>query len=177
MARIYETGKFNVDTIISHVVNNPLLEPNRFEVIITGPIPISRDILFNCHTCDVPGHNIGSFDHSIVGPQRKIPNEEIYDELSTTFYNSHHINELKLINRWMKMIGGNSSYRLAYYNDIISDMQINIYDLQEKLTSTVRIFEAYPIGVSELQLSYNGELPSEITINWTYHSFEIESKH
>ena len=137
---------------------------------------MTHSILFNCHVVDIPGHNIGSFDHSIVGPQRKIPNEEIYDDLSTTFINNHHIDELKIIDKWMKFIGGDRNYRIAYYNDIVSDMQINIYDLQEKLTSIVKVFEAYPVGCSELQLSYGGELPSEITVNWTYHSFEIESR-
>jgi len=169
-------GKFNIETIVGHLGENPLLEPNRFEVIISSSkITIERSVLFNCHRCDVPGHNIGSFDHAVIGPSRKIPNEEIYDDLATSFYNNHHLDELKVINRWMKMVGGNSSFRMAYYNDIVSDMQINIYDLKEKLTSKVKIFEAYPIGISELELSYAGELPSEITINWAYHSFEIES--
>jgi hypothetical protein len=170
-------GKFNLKRIVGHVSDNPLLEPNRFEVIISSSkISIHKDILFNCHRCDIPGHNIGSFDHSVIGPTRKIPNEEIYDQLSMTFYNNYHLDELKVMNRWMKMIGGNSSWRISYYNDIVADMQINIYDLKEKLTSKIKVFEAYPIGYSEVEFSYAGELPSEITINWTYHSYEIESK-
>ena len=169
-------SSFNMQTIVGHLKNHPLLEPNRFEVIVTGPVKITQDILFNCHRCEVPGHNIATFDHNVVGVKRKIPNEELYDDLSTTFYNSHHIDELKSITKWLKMIGGGESYRLAYYNDIVSDMQINIYDLRENITSSIRIFEAYPIGVSEIELSYAGELPSEITVNWSYHSFEIDSK-
>jgi len=169
-------SKFNLERIVGHISENPLLEPNRFEVIISSSkISISKDILFNCHRCDIPGHNIGSFDHAIIGPKRKMPNEEIFDDLSMTFYNSHHLDELKVMNRWMKMIGGNDSWRMAYYNDIVADMQINIYDLKEKLTSRVKIFEAYPIGYSEVEFSYAGELPSEVTVNWAYHSYEIES--
>lgn len=172
-------GKFNLETIVSHVSENHLLEPNRFEVIVTSinrDVEITKAIMFNCHRVDVPGHNIGSFDHSLIGPTRKIPNEELYDDLSMSFYNNHHIEELKVIDKWMKLIGGKETWRMAYYNDIVADMIINIYDLKENLTSVVRIFEAYPIGVSELELSYAGELPSEITVNWAYHSFEIESK-
>ncbi|RLA61614.1 MAG: hypothetical protein DRQ78_08570 [Epsilonproteobacteria bacterium] len=175
-----KTGKFNINTIVGHVKDNPLLEPNRFEVIITSAKldlgQYERDIMFNCHRCDIPGHNVGSFDHSIVGPKRKIPNEEIFDDLSMTFYNNHNLDEMKYMNRWMKMIGGNDTWRLAYYNDIVADITINIYDLRENLTSEVRIFEAYPIGYSEVEFSYAGELPSEITVNWAYHSYEIQSK-
>lgn len=169
--------RFNLKTIVGHVGDHPLLEPNRFEVIVTGPegINVTQPVMFNCHVCDIPGHNIGSFDHTIVGPQRKIPNEEIYDDLSTTFINSHHLEELKIIDKWMQLIGGDRDFYLPYYNEIISDMHINVYDLQENLTSTVLIFEAYPIGCSEVQLSYGGEMPSEMTVNWTYHSFKIES--
>ncbi len=171
-------GKFDLTRIAGHVSDHPMLEPNRYEVVIVGPVNITRNILFNCHTCDIPGHNIGTFDHSIAGPMRKIPNEEIFDDLSTTFYNSHHIPERKAIDKWIRLIGGENTYKIAYYNDIVSDMQINIYDLQEHLTSVVKIYEAYPVGVSELQLSYAGEAPNEITVNWAYHSFEIkEAKH
>ncbi len=169
-------GKFNVDNIVAHVSQNPLFENNRYEVIITGPVEMKRNVLFNCHTCDIPGHTIASFDHSIAGPTRKIPNEELFDDLNTTFYNSHHIEEKIAIDNWIRLIGGKDTYKIAYYNDIVADMQINIYDLQEHLTSVVRIYEAYPIGVSELQLSYGGEVPNEITVNWAYHSFEIEPR-
>jgi len=169
--------KFDLKRIVGHVSEHPLLEPNRFEVIISSSkIQISKDILFNCHRCDIPGHNIGSFDHGVMGPTRKIPNEEIFDQLSTTFYNNNHLDEMKLMHKWMKMIGGNKNWRMAYYNDIVSDMQINIYDLQEKLTTEVRIYEAYPTGYSEVEFSYAGELPSEMTVNWAYHSYEIINK-
>ena len=163
-------AKFNIETIVGHISDHPLLEPNRFEVITTGPqgIDVTQSIMFNCHVCDIPG--------PIIGPQRKIPNEEIYDDLSTTFINNHHIEELKIIDEWMRLIGGNRTFRMAYYNDVIADMQINVYDLQENITSTILLFEVYPVGCSELQLSYGGELPSEITVNWTYHSFKIESR-
>lgn len=168
-------SKFDLKTIVSHVSDNPLLEPNRYEVIISGPISINKDILFNCHACDIPGHSIGSFEHSIIGPQRKLPSEELFDDLSVTFYNNDHLDELKVMNKWMKMIGGNETWRMAYYNDIVADMQINIYDLKEHKTNSVKIFEVYPVGSSEVPLSYAENAPSDITINFTYHSYEIES--
>jgi hypothetical protein len=169
-------GKFDLTTITGHLKEHPLLEPNRFEVIVTGPVDIKQYILFNCHDCSIPGHNIGAFDHSIIGPPKKLPNEEIYDSLSTTFYNNHHLDELKIMDKWIKKIGGDGTYRLAYYNDIVSEMQINIYNLREKLTTEVKIFEAYPTGISEVNLSYGGDMPSEVTINWNYHTFELIDK-
>jgi hypothetical protein len=169
-------GKFNIDTIVSHINDNPLLHPHKYEVIVTGPVEIPKSVLFNCHRCDVPGHTIGSFDFSLIGPRRKIPNEEIFDDLSTTFYVNHHINELKVINDWIKKIGGDQSFRIAYYNDIVSDMVINIYDLTDKLTASVKVYEAYPAGISDINLAYEADSPVDVTVNWTYHSFEIEQK-
>ena len=78
--RKYIEGKFNADTIISHLVDHPLLEPNRYEIIITGAVDINKSILINASECGLPGKSMGSFEHSIVGPKRKIPNEEIYDD-------------------------------------------------------------------------------------------------
>jgi len=62
-------SKFNIDTIVSHINEHPLLEPNRYEVIITGPVIIDKSIMLNCHRCEIPGHSIGSFEHSNVGPK------------------------------------------------------------------------------------------------------------
>ena len=167
-------SKFSIDTIVGNVIDNPLLEPSRFEVIITGPVEISRSMLFNCSQCDIPGHNIGSFEYSNIGPKRKIPNEELFDELSITFYNGHHLNEIATINKWLKMIGGDDSYRMAYYSDIVADININIYNLREELQGTVKFAEAYPVGVSDLELGFAAEAPSTITVNFAYHTYEFE---
>lgn len=167
---------FSLETIVGHLRDHPILEPNRYEVIITGPVEIDQYILFNAHACGIPGTSIGSFEGSIVGPKRKLPNEEIYDDLSITFYNNHHIDEMYKIRKWMKLIGGDDSYRISYYNDIIADINIIIYDLRENKIAEVKFTEAYPIGVSELELSYAGEAPSDITVNFAYHTYEIIQK-
>lgn len=171
-------AEFNLEKIVSHIGEHPLLEPNRFRVMVIGPeeIKMTQSILFNCHRCDIPGHSIMSFEHSIVGPNRKIPNEEVFDDLNTSFYNTHHLDEIMVMHKWLKLIGGKSDMRIAYYNDIVSDMQIDVYDLRENLIAMVKIYEAYPIGMSEVEMSYAGEAPSELTINWAFHSYEIDIK-
>lgn len=169
-------SKFNLKKIVGHISDNPLLEPNRYEVVIASPIDMTRDILINAHACGIPGQSIGTFEHSITGPKRKIPNEEIYDDLSITFYNNHYLDEISAFERWIKLVGGKDSYRMAYYNDIVADINIVIYDLKEKAHAEVKFTEAYPIGISELELSYAGEAPNDITVNFAYHTFEIEQK-
>jgi len=166
-------GKFNIDTIVGHVRNNPLFEPNRYEVIISGPVEISEHMMFNCAAAGVPGHNIGSFEHSIIGPKRKIPNEELFDDLTLTFYNGQHHYEITTIFNWMKKIAGGDSYRIAYYNDIVADINIVIYDLLERKTLEVEIAEAYPIGMAEVELGYAAELPSQTVVNFAYHSYDL----
>jgi hypothetical protein len=168
-------GKFNIDTIVANINEQPLLVPNRYEVIINGPVEIPRFMSLNCNRCVIPGHNIGSFDHSVVGPIRKIPNAEIFDDVSTSFYSTKYIKEIEIINEWLKKIGGGDSFRIAYYADITGEMRINIYDLQENIAATVDFFEVYPVGISDLELSYDGTEPAEITVNWAYHSYEITS--
>ncbi len=166
--------KFNIDKIISHISKNPLLEPNRYEVIIVGPNVINQEMTMNCHRCHIPGHSIGSFDHSIIGPKRKIPNEELYEELSTSFYVSRNMNEITTINNWIQMVGGYVFYRMEYYHDIVGEMQINIYDPTEKEVANVKFHECYPVGISEFELSYVGQVPADVTVNWAYHTFQIE---
>lgn len=167
-------GKFDVGTIVGHVSDNPLLEPNRYEVIITGPVEINRHMSFNCSEAAIPGHNVGSFEHSIMGPKRKIPNEELFDDLSLTFYNGHHMYEIDAIYKWMDLISGKGRYRMAYYSDIVADINIVIYDLKENRIGEVHIAEAYPIGMSDVPLGYALDAPSTLSVNFTYHSYDFE---
>jgi len=164
---------FNIQNIVGHIKEHPLLEPYRYDVIITGPVSLDREIFLNCHRAVIPGHSIGSFEHSVIGPKRKVPTQEIYDDLSLSFYNSHHINEYDAINKWVSMIGGYPNYRIAYYNDIVGEMAINIYSAEGEITRTIGVFEVYPVGISEISLGYSEDTPSEVTVNFTYHSFEV----
>lgn len=167
-------NKFSIETIVGHLAANPLLEPNRYEVMITGPVVINEHMLFNCSQAQIPGHNIGSFEHSIQGPKRKIPNEELFDDLSLTFYNGHHMYEIGAMYDWIHLISGRSTYRIAYYNDIVADINISIYDLKEHKVAEVKFAEAYPIGVADVDLGYASDTPSITTVNFTYHSYKIE---
>lgn len=167
-------GKFDVETIIGHVADNPLLEPNKYEVVITGPVKINRHMAFNCSQAAIPGHNVGTFEHSVMGPKRKMPNEELFDDLTLTFYNGHHLYEIGAIHDWIKLISGGDTYRMAYYNDIVADINITIYDLKEHKVGEVKFAEAYPVGFGDVDLSYAGESPSTVTVNFTYHSYEFE---
>jgi len=164
---------FSIKKIVSHVKENTLLTPNRYKITIHSPIvEINESITLNCHRCDIPGHSISSFDHSNIGPTRKIPNDETFDQLSTSFYNTVNLKEFKAINKWITHIGG-KNYRMAYYNDIVGEMNIMVYDLKEQLKTSINIYEVYPTNISEIELSYTGEQPSEITVNWAYHTYEV----
>jgi len=171
-------GKFGIKQIVGHIANNPLLEPNRYEVIINGPVAIdaakAKAISFSCSEASIPGHNIGTFEHSIAGPKRKIPNEELFDDLSLTFYNGHHMWEIGFIDDWMRLIAGESNFRMSYYNDIVADINILIYDLRENKVADVRLTEAYPIGMADVPLSYDADGPSKLSVNFTYHTYTIE---
>jgi len=170
-------GIFDIKTITGHVEKNPPLHPNRYEVVITGPIAINRHMMFNCNQAGIPGHNIGSFEHSLIGPKRKIPNEELFDDLSLSFYNGHHLYEIEAIYKWMNLIAGKETYRMAYYNDIVADINIVIYDLRENKVGEVKFAEAYPIGMSEVEFGYATESPSMLNVNFTYHSYTFTRSH
>lgn len=167
---------FSIQNIVAHISGDDgLLTPNRYEVFVNGPVAISEKILFNCHRASIPAQSIGTFDHSVIGPMRKIPNLQIFDDLSTSFYVNNFLNEVNVMHQWMKLISGKNNFRIGYYNDLVSDMRINIYNLAGTKTAVVNIYEAYPIGISDVELSYAGQVPAEVTINWAYHSFELES--
>ena len=170
-------SKFNMTTILGLLSNTALFDPTHFIIHIGGPFAArySRDITINAHNVHFPPRSLNTYDHSNIGPVRRIPDQSIFDEMNTLFYLSDHLEELVIIHDWMNFIEGYQDYRMAYYNDIVADITIEVYNRQETLVGNINIYEAFPISVSDVELSAYGLTPQDVTITWTYHHFTIDN--
>ena len=174
------TKEFSIGKVVSHLKENPLLSGNKYKVILTDPFGmVDKPMMFNCHTASLPSHSIGTFEHAHNGPKRKIPNEEIFDDISLTFYLNKHIDEMMIIDNWLSIIGGTSkrkgqpSYTIEYYDNIIGQMDIEIYDNKGEYVRGMTFTEVYPTGKSDVDLSYNNEVPVDMTVTFAYREYTI----
>lgn len=164
----------NIDNFKANVIAKPLLDPTRFTVRISGPVgALSRELTLYCSNVQLPGRGFATTERFDHGPIRKVPYSELYDDVSTTFYVTDDLEEHAFFNKWQELIGGQGSFGVAYYADIIGSVVIQVQNRMDQKTAEYELFEAYPISISTIELSYDmTNVVQVFTVNWAYHHFE-----
>lgn len=164
----------NIDAFKANIIKKPLLDPTRYTVRISGPVgALSRELTLNCSSVVIPGRSFATTERFDHGPIRKVPYSEIYNDVETTFYVTDTLEEHEFFNRWQELIGGSTSYGLAYYANIIGSVRIEIENKQDKKTAEYELFEAYPMSISPIELGYNlTGMVQLFRVTWAYHHME-----
>jgi len=112
--------------------------------------------------------NNNHYDNKDFG-YRSIGYQKMYADVSLSFYCSEEMRELEFLQNWMKLIIQPGDNRVGYYNDYIGNIDIIKLDRQQKPVMTTHLIDAYPKGISAMELSYgsNNEVMS-VSATFTY---------
>lgn len=159
---------------VAHLKKHPLLIPNRYHVVITGPLGVFPDsISINCINAMIPARSMATVERFVAGPMTKVPYVELFDDMSLTFRASADLYERALIDQWMNKIGG-VKYGCAYFNDIKGQINIDVYNQDNTKMKSYKFIDAVPISLSETSLADNAEELSTFTVQFAYHHYEWE---
>ena len=150
-----------------------LARPNLFKVHIftngvkTPSMDFKKGLVFKCHTASIPGLTIATTDNGVG--YRGLAYQKLYEDISLSFYCGEEMRELQFFQDWMKKMVRPSDNRVGYYNDYIGNIDIIKIDRQWKSVMTTHLIDAYPKGISAMELGYgsNDEVMS-VTVNFTY---------
>ena len=153
--------------------------PNRFEVLIHGPIKIGggglenaysggeraggiqklRKISLRCEAVTLPGRNVATItDTNIYGPTRDVVEGVTYaEDVTLTFQSSSGLDERKYFEQWQENMFNPDTWNLGYYNDYVGSVEIYLLDKQDKKRYGLKLWEAFPKTISPTSLS---SLPS-----------------
>lgn len=157
-----------INTIKSFVKD--FSRPNRYWVQISIPIimqndPLSRnlpDIQMNCNSATFPSVSLGTAEHRVKGPIRKMPNDMIYNDMNLTFYNSSDFKERKFFEHWINSIVDKDTKNFEYYDNYTAFIIIAQFDNAGQMTHSIRLNEAYPTNVGDISLGYDNSDQIEI---------------
>lgn len=169
-----------LNEFISKVKSTGLAKTNRYKVNITSPISMrpfmgsSRLISLFCEETSLPGLNIATTQHNVMGEHRQFPYMKNYDNVSMTFYIDNDFEVKGFFDNWLKYISDDSSKITSYYSDYISPtIEIDVLPMgSESPTHTVILHEAYPKAISSMMLSANSRDVAKVTVsmNYKYHT-------
>ena len=191
-----EVQGFNVADFIA-TIGTGVLKPNKFLAQIYPPPALyslsknvaSRSVVqtlrFWCESATLPGvmletHPIKRFG---IGPSEKRPHAPTFNDVTLVFIADKDGDNLKMFRDWLKLVNGYnpvasaqslseyglSMYELNYKEDYACNMEIIVYDDEGIEKSTTVLYEAFPIGISDIPLNWNSnDTYMKISVTFTF---------
>lgn len=167
-------------SFITGLISNvkELAKPNRYKIYI-GPVASievadTRAIEMNCSAITWPGTNIATTDERLHGAMHKMPYDRIYNPVNATFYNTVDHKERTFFEHWLSSINTGHSTRFDYYDNYTTVINIMQLDSKNMVTKHIKLFDAYPMTIGDIELSYASEnVIEQFTTTFTYHRYQI----
>lgn len=181
---------FNINQFRSSFSNTgEVLSPAHFEVQVLPPAGLAsngielQNLSFRCEGASIPAKSIEQLERRTYGPRRKIAYRAVYDDITLTFIASANMKERKFFSDWMNLIQNsgeilNSNFNVKYYDSYISNLILKMYDKCSYEVYRVNLFEAYPVNISPIELSWdarNQYVRFSVTFSYRYWEDSIGS--
>lgn len=138
---------------------------------------ITSPLNLRCKAAPDPGRALATRENMIYGPFRKMAYNQIFQDATLTFFISPERHEKLFFMQWQDMAIGfargingprTGMFDVGYYNDYIGQVDIKGYNDNGQLTYTCSLFEAYPIGIQDMGLSWENDNFIELNVTFAY---------
>ena len=158
-----------------------LNKPPAFE--IGGGQVMRQSLSMLCDTVTLPTKSLATFEKSIYGPVKAMPYRMTFTEASMSFILTDSMREKKYFDAWQNKIVDQKSGNLGYFDDYVVDVSIKKYGRaatadSDEPTYEVKLFDAWPSIVSEVQLSHSGGTESmKLPVTFQFKKWESTENH
>jgi hypothetical protein len=155
-----------------------IARPNRFDVYIIPPPGLNTidfsptRLTYRCENAQLPGRTFDTLDQRTYGPIEKHPYLTTYTDLDLTFIVDGDMNEKYFFDSWLEYINPHSTNNYGYKEDYTTELIINQYDLSNYMTYSVRIIDAYPLSVNQLDLDWSSDGYHKLSVTFAYTRWE-----
>jgi len=161
-----------------------LARPNQFKIMIVPPEPLKSDwdmtngnLMVLAKSTKIPSMTVKDYMYQRAGQKLYIPTGEVeHGDASITFYNDSDFSLRTMFNRWMRLGLHNWEYNIGSIPKLALDGMVMIYhyDYSLKPVYAVKLMNAWPKHVSEIELSQDTEnTAEEFTVEFNYSYQEI----
>ena len=142
----------------------------------TSNSAISRYLSLQCDTAELPGKTLQTSDVKIYGPTFKVPYQKQFGDISLSFLCTNDFYERKLFDSWIDAIMPASTNNLRFSRDeetrYTTNIQILQYDDFIKQIYSVKLIDAFPIGVAAQPLAWSDDGYHRLTVQFAYQKYE-----
>jgi hypothetical protein len=148
--------------------------PNRFDVSIPVPLTLNqyvrtaREVRYRCETTQLPGRTFSTVEQNTYGPTEKYPSLTTYNDIDLTFIVDDDMRAKMFFDGWMNFINPSYNNDFRYKENYATTLTINQYGVDNRLTYSVNLYDAYPISMNQLDLDWNAEGYHKLTVTFAY---------
>lgn len=170
-----------LNDFISQVKTVGMARTNRFSVILTPPQRLAtlgntglRYHLLYCDQVQIPGLSLATIQNRSFGEFREVAYEKLYGDLQMSFYVDNNMSVKKIFDDWMNIIQNPTSRNFEYYDNYVTDMQIEVQDTANRTRHRTYIYEAYPKTIAPIQLDYASKDVMKLQVAMQYKYWKTE---
>lgn len=137
---------------------------------------VLKDLAFQCETAELPPKNISTYDTIISGPNIKLPYQTVYQDINLTFFCTNDMYERRIFDSWLNFINDDNQFLFAYREDYTTTITIFQYDETNRVTYSIKCFDAYPIAISSMPLVSGEQNIHRLTVTFAYTKWQAYTK-
>ena len=171
---------FKLNDFLSNIRQKDLARSSRFEVVVTAPTLSKgeeREVSLLCEEAAIPGL-IATFAPTKIGnwtEYRAHGIEFFGDNATFTFYVNSDWNVRGFFEQWMGNCVDVTSKEVAFYDDIIGNVEIYTLDRGDNRTGKWELQEAWPRLLNLTPMSQASDAPVRVTVTFTYRYWESKT--
>lgn len=154
-----------------------LARSNKFDVYVPVPLGMipflgtSRNLALRCENAQLPGRNIETTPMRIYGVNELFPVSTSYENITLTFLVGDDMKEKIFFDAWLNWIQPTLSYDTKYKSDYAVLLRVNQYDVQNKLSLSIDMIDAFPVAVNQLDLDWSSDSIHKLAVTFAYTSW------
>lgn len=154
---------------------------NKFDVNIPVPLTLlpyvsaAKDLKYRCETAQLPSRTFATMEQKTYGPIEKYPYLNTYTDLELTFIVDDDMSQKVFFDAWMNYINPLYNYNMRYKSDYSTVITVNQYDVNNQLSYSVNLYDAYPVSMNQMDLSWSEEGYHKLSMTFAYTYWENNS--
>lgn len=165
-----------LNEFISKVKSTGLAKTNRYRVTIATPALMpefmnsGRLITLFCESTSLPGQVVATTEQRIMGETREFPYSKMFDNITLSFYIDNNFEVKGFFDNWLNSVSNTQNKITSYYKDYIAPtVLIEVLPMDSEVsTYSITLHEAYPKGISPIQLSADSRDIAKIGVSLNY---------
>lgn len=162
--------------------SSDIARPKNFDVIIPAPVALipylntSKQLSLRCESAQLPSRTFSTVEQKIgSNPVERHAHQSNYNDSEMTFIVSGDMSEKIFFDAWMEYINPTVSFDFNYKEDYISTLTVNQYGMNNDLTYSLNLIDAFPVSVNQLDLDWSNDSHHKLTVVFAYRYWQNNS--